>query len=130
MAAIQLPTEQVNVHDLTEDIRQLVSKKKESSVERQEVKNSGKPEGGVSYQTFFERSDYKRLLLRGQIRFLHLTYNFIKGTPYKRVEVRVSEENQLLSFHCRKIFSLVEKYTPGVFTQEEVLNWVRQGDGK
>jgi len=130
MAATQLLIQAVNKHNLTEDIRQLVKKKKESSKERRETKSSKKPENGISYKTFFERSDYKRQLLREELRFLHLTYNFIKGTPYKKVEPRVSEENRLLRCHCRNLFYLIEQYMPEVFAKEQVFNWVGRDDGK
>lgn len=130
MAAIQLSIKQITHHEIVEEIKTLADKKRKSSAERNQYKNSHKPQASGSYERFFEESDSKRKSLREEIRFLHLAYNFIKRTPYKRVELRVSEENRLLSYHCENIFSLIERYTPGVFSKEQVLNWVRQNDEK
>ena len=130
MAAIQLPIKQIAFYELTEEIKRLTIKKKNSSLERRKYKNTHNPEKDTGYSEFFYRSDNVRKSTREQIRFLHLAHNFIKGTPYKKVEAIVSEENQLLHWGCNQIFSLIEKYVPGVFTKEEVIEWVERTDGK
>jgi hypothetical protein len=130
MAAIQLLLEPVVVHEIKEDIKRLSSKKKESSQERKLYKkeNSSRREEN-KYSYFFSESDSQRAMLREQIRFLHLAYNFIKGVPYKKVEAKVEEGNQVLSWHCGRIFSLIKKYIPDVFVKEQIQDWVKQSDG-
>lgn len=124
MAAIQVLTENLTTYDLIKKIKRLSHEKRKTSLDRQKYKKSNSPDTLGSYTRFFSESDWKRQKLRSEIRFLHLTYNFIKGTPYKKVEEKVSKENQLLTYYCNKVFNLVEQYIPGEFTLKEVTEWV------
>jgi hypothetical protein len=116
-------------HKLVAKIGDLASQKRLTSIERKQYKKENTPDSNYIYERHFQNSDENRKELRRKIRFLHLANNFVKKTPYKRVEAKVHEENRLCSADCKEIHSVIEIYFPGEKTQQDIEDWVR-GDGE
>ena len=120
--------ERTNRQELVAKIEDLVSQKKLTSTERKQYKKENTPDSNYIYERHFQNSDEKRRRLRKEIRFLHLANNFIKNTPYKKVEARIHEENKLLSVDYRNIHLIIETYFPGKKTQQDIESWVQENE--
>jgi peptidyl-tRNA hydrolase len=104
-----------------EKIKELSIKKKASSTKRIDYKKQNiDKKGNLEYQSFFSTSDEDRSFLRNRLRLLHLTANFLRGTPYWRVE---GKEKELSEYEFRCFKRTLSGYLPGI-EESDIENWI------
>jgi hypothetical protein len=116
-------------YQLITKIQELSLEKRLTSFARRKYKTQNNSLNSPSYHRYFWNSDKDREQLRRKIRVYHLVLNFLKGTPYKKVESKVGNDKKLSAWHCNKIHSVIEEYFPGKKTSQDIVNWVLR-DGK